>query len=122
MAGDHPRAEGELKKGCEALRAMGERGFLSSLARLAEAVYEQGRLFEAQRLTEEAQALAAAEDLYVSACGGPRKRSCSPAAASSPLPDSWLMRHKPSFPRLPGRRPGQDTSGQSGGKPARRST
>ncbi len=30
MAGDLPAAERELKKGCEALRAMGERGFLSS--------------------------------------------------------------------------------------------
>ena len=42
---------------------MGERGYLSSnLAALAEAAYALGRLGEAHQLTEEAEALAAADD------------------------------------------------------------
>jgi hypothetical protein len=42
---------------------MGERAYLSSAtARLAEAVYRQGRLDEAQRLTEEAEAAAPGDD------------------------------------------------------------
>ena len=64
IAGDPAAAEAELKKGCDALRAMGERGYLSSLLpALAEAEYALGRLGEAHRLTEEAEALAAADDL-----------------------------------------------------------
>src|SRR6202044_3342641 len=61
--GNHAAAERELRTAREALRAMGERGFLSSIvAFLAEAVYAQERPGEAQQLTEEAEALAAAED------------------------------------------------------------
>jgi len=47
---------------------MGERGFLSSmLAALAEAKYALGRFDEAHQLTEEAEALAASDDLDVQA-------------------------------------------------------
>jgi tetratricopeptide (TPR) repeat protein len=64
IAGDAAAAEAELKKGCDALRAMGQRGVLSSaLPALAEAKYALGRFGEAQRLTEEAEALAPAADL-----------------------------------------------------------
>ena len=43
---------------------MGERGYrATAVAYLAEALYAQGRFDEAQRLTEEAEALAAADDL-----------------------------------------------------------
>ena len=64
MAGDPAAAEPELKKGCDALRAMGERGDLSSwLSVLAKAEYALGRVGEAHQLTEEAEALAVAGDL-----------------------------------------------------------
>jgi predicted ATPase/DNA-binding SARP family transcriptional activator len=64
IAGDPAAAEAELKKSCDALRAAGQRGVLSSmLPALAEAEYALGRFGEAQRLTEEAQAVAAADDL-----------------------------------------------------------
>jgi tetratricopeptide (TPR) repeat protein len=52
-----------LKEGCEVLRGLGERGYLSSAtSKLADAVYAQGRLEEAERLTQEAQGLATADD------------------------------------------------------------
>jgi tetratricopeptide (TPR) repeat protein len=64
IAGDPAAAEAELKNGCDTLRAMGERGFLSSfLPELAEAKYALGRVGEALRLTEEAETLAGADDL-----------------------------------------------------------
>jgi len=63
-AGDPAAAERHLREGYEAFRAMGERGYLSTIAAmLAEALYAQGRLDEAQRLTEEAQAAAAPDDI-----------------------------------------------------------
>jgi tetratricopeptide (TPR) repeat protein len=65
IAGDPAAAERQLRKGCEALRAAGERGWFlpSVLPGLAEAVYAQGRLDEAEQLTEEAQALAGVGDM-----------------------------------------------------------
>ncbi len=64
IAGNPAAAEQVLREGYEALRAMGERGFLSGiLGMLAEAVYAQGRFGEAQRLTEEVQAVAGADDI-----------------------------------------------------------
>jgi predicted ATPase len=64
IARDLVAAERHLREGYEALRAMGERGLLSTITgMLAEAVYLQGRLDEAQRLTEEAQALAVNDDI-----------------------------------------------------------
>ena len=63
-AGDPAAAEQLLRQGCEALRAAGEHGWFlpTMLPSLAEAVYTQGRLDEADQLTEEANALAAAGD------------------------------------------------------------
>jgi predicted ATPase/DNA-binding SARP family transcriptional activator len=63
IAGDPAAAEAELKKGCDALRATGQRGILCSvLPILAEAKYALGRVGEAHQLTEEAEALAPADD------------------------------------------------------------
>jgi predicted ATPase/DNA-binding SARP family transcriptional activator len=63
IAGDHVAAERILREGYEAFRAMSERGYRATLATLlAEAVYAQGRFGEALRLTEEAEALAVADD------------------------------------------------------------
>jgi len=59
IAGDPAAAERELRAGYEMLLAIGERGFLASTAALlAEAVYAQDRLEEAEQLTAQAEALA----------------------------------------------------------------
>jgi tetratricopeptide (TPR) repeat protein len=64
IAGDPAAAEQYLTPGYDALRAMGERGWRATAAViLAETVYAQGRLDQALRLTEEAETLAAADDL-----------------------------------------------------------
>ena len=64
IAGDPSAAERHLREAYEAYRAMGERGFLSSVAGwLAEALYAQGRLDEAQQMTEEGQAAASPADI-----------------------------------------------------------
>jgi tetratricopeptide (TPR) repeat protein len=59
IAGDLAAAEYHTRDGYETLRAMGERGYLSTVTgMLAETVYAQGRLGEAERLAAEARALA----------------------------------------------------------------
>jgi class 3 adenylate cyclase/predicted ATPase len=64
LAGDPAAAERHLREAYETYRAMGERGYLSTVAGvLAEALYAQGRLDEAQQMTEEAQAAAAPDDI-----------------------------------------------------------
>jgi predicted ATPase/DNA-binding SARP family transcriptional activator len=64
IAGDPAAAEHHIRDGYQALRAMGERGYLSTVTGLlAEAVYAQGRLGEADRLTEETRAIAAPDDI-----------------------------------------------------------
>jgi predicted ATPase/DNA-binding SARP family transcriptional activator len=64
IAGNPAAAERVLTQGCQALRAMGERGYLGTeVALLAEAVYAQGRLDEALQLTEEAEAAAPPGDV-----------------------------------------------------------
>ena len=69
LAGDAAAAEREMTRGCDMLRAMGERGFLSSaLSELAEAVYAQGRVGEVEQLTEEAEALGVAGDIDARVC------------------------------------------------------
>ena len=63
-AGDAAAAEGYLREGYEAFRAMAERGASAYLAALlAEALYRQGRLDEAQQMTEEAEKSAAPGDV-----------------------------------------------------------
>jgi predicted ATPase/DNA-binding SARP family transcriptional activator len=62
-AGDPAAAELILREGYEAFRAMGDRGNRANVVTLlAEAVYAQGRLGEALRLTEEGEVLAGADD------------------------------------------------------------
>lgn len=59
VAGDPVAAERHFREGYEAFRAMGERGYLGHLAGLlAEALYAQGRLDEAQQMIEEAETTA----------------------------------------------------------------
>jgi predicted ATPase/DNA-binding SARP family transcriptional activator len=68
LAGDLAAAERPLWEGCDALAAMGERGYLSGiLALLAETLYRQGRLGEAKRLTDQAKDAAAPDDIPVQA-------------------------------------------------------
>jgi tetratricopeptide (TPR) repeat protein len=56
IAEDPAAAEHHLTQACEAFRAIGERGYFSTVASwLAEALYAQGRLDEAQQVTEEAK-------------------------------------------------------------------
>jgi predicted ATPase/class 3 adenylate cyclase len=64
IAADPATAERHLREACEAYRAIGERGYVSTvLGNLAEALYAQGRLGEARQLTEEAEAAAAPADI-----------------------------------------------------------
>jgi predicted ATPase len=64
IVGDLAAAERYLREGYDALRAMGERGYRSSIAgRLANVLYAQGRLDEAYQMTEEAEAAAAHDDI-----------------------------------------------------------
>jgi len=68
IAGDPATAERHLRDAYEAFHAIGERGILSSVAgRLAEALCAQGRLEEAQQMTEEAQAAAPPGDIEAQA-------------------------------------------------------
>jgi predicted ATPase/DNA-binding SARP family transcriptional activator len=62
IAGDAAAAEQLLRQGCDALRATREHSWFlpSTLPNLAEALYAQGRLDEAEQVTEETQALAPA--------------------------------------------------------------
>jgi tetratricopeptide (TPR) repeat protein len=105
IAGDPATAERHLREAYEAFHAMGERGPLSSVAgRLAEALYEQGRLEEAQQVTEEAQAAAAPGDIdaqarwrapraKVLARAGqfPAARALLDEAAALVSPTSWAV-------------------------------
>ena len=69
IAGDPAAAEQQLKQANEVYREAGEHAWSLPpvLPSLAEAVYAQGRLNEAERLTEEAEVLAGAEDFEVQA-------------------------------------------------------
>jgi ATP/maltotriose-dependent transcriptional regulator MalT len=64
LAGDYDAAERELRWGYEMLEQMGEKSSRATIAGfLAEAVYEQGRDDEAERLNQVIEELAAADDL-----------------------------------------------------------
>jgi class 3 adenylate cyclase/tetratricopeptide (TPR) repeat protein len=64
ITGDPSTAGQHLREAYQTYRAMGERGFSRSVAGwLAEALYAQGRLGEAQQMTEEGQAAAAPDDI-----------------------------------------------------------
>jgi tetratricopeptide (TPR) repeat protein len=65
LAGDPVAAEAELKKDHDALDAMGERNYISTIAGLlAEAVYRQGRFEEAATHAAFCEAIAAPSDVY----------------------------------------------------------
>jgi tetratricopeptide (TPR) repeat protein len=64
LAGDPVAAERELRRACDALRAMGETGIFSTLvADLAVVLCELGRFDEAALFIEESRNAAAAEDV-----------------------------------------------------------
>jgi Flp pilus assembly protein TadD len=64
LAGDFGAAERELRRDYAALTRLGERYFLSTVAgELARVLYEQGRFEEADAMSEEAEALAADDDV-----------------------------------------------------------
>jgi class 3 adenylate cyclase/tetratricopeptide (TPR) repeat protein len=63
MAGDPAAAERELRRACDALRALGETGIFSTLvAELALVLCELGRFDEAEPFIEESRTAAAGED------------------------------------------------------------
>ena len=63
FAGDAAAAERQLRGGYQALAAMGEQSYRASItALLADAVYSQGRLPEAQQLADEAREIAVSGD------------------------------------------------------------
>jgi class 3 adenylate cyclase/tetratricopeptide (TPR) repeat protein len=64
LAGKPEVAEGELRQAYDALTAMGDRGYLVTVAhQLATALFEQGRLEEANRFAFEAEELCGPNDL-----------------------------------------------------------
>ena len=64
-AEDWARGEEALREGHEMLERMGKKSPLSTIsAHLGEAVYRQGRLDEAERLSEMSEELGASDDLY----------------------------------------------------------
>jgi class 3 adenylate cyclase/tetratricopeptide (TPR) repeat protein len=64
IAGDAAAAEHHLREAYQIYRAIGEQGYLGTVAGvLAEALYAQGRLEEARQMTEEVQAAAAPGDI-----------------------------------------------------------
>jgi tetratricopeptide (TPR) repeat protein len=68
LAGDLDAAEERMRRGLRQLRAFGERSFLSTtVAHLAEVVYRQGRLDEADDLTRESEAAGSADDIATQA-------------------------------------------------------
>jgi class 3 adenylate cyclase/predicted ATPase len=65
LAGDPGAAEAELRKDYEALDAIGERNYISSIAGLlAEALYRQGRFEEAMKYATFCAEIAAPSDVY----------------------------------------------------------
>ena len=68
LAGDHGAAERELRRACDALRALGETGIFSTLvAELALVLCEMGRFDEAAHHIEESRSAAASEDILTQA-------------------------------------------------------
>jgi hypothetical protein len=68
IAAELAAAEHQIRDGYQTLRDMGERGYRSTIrCMLAEALYAQGRLGEAERLTAEAQAIGSPDNIDVQA-------------------------------------------------------
>jgi class 3 adenylate cyclase/tetratricopeptide (TPR) repeat protein len=65
LAGDPVAAEAELRGDLEVLQEMGERDYRpTTAALLAAALYEQGRLDEAEELTRDSESLASKDDVF----------------------------------------------------------
>jgi class 3 adenylate cyclase/tetratricopeptide (TPR) repeat protein len=79
LAADYRAAGIQLRAGLDALEEMGDRGYLSSVAAfLAQALYGQGRLDEADELARMAQANAAPDDLWSQVLSrGTRAKVCA---------------------------------------------
>jgi tetratricopeptide (TPR) repeat protein len=115
IAGDTAAAERHLRESYEAYRAMGERGYLSTVAgRLAEALCAQGRLEEAQQVTEQAQEAAAPDDIDARARWRAVRARLIAGPVSFPPRGSCWTRPTRSSRRPPGRRsrPGYSWPGQ----------
>ena len=68
LAGDPVAAEREAATACDGLEASGEKGFLSTMATLlAEALYAQGRLDEAEAAVERSREAATSDDFNAQA-------------------------------------------------------
>jgi tetratricopeptide (TPR) repeat protein len=81
LADDAVGAERELRRGYEALEAMGERGLLSSVAaELARAVAAQGRHEEAEQLTRVSEELARPLDVSAQVSWRDVRAACLAAA------------------------------------------
>jgi class 3 adenylate cyclase/tetratricopeptide (TPR) repeat protein len=90
IAGDPAAAERHLREAYEAFRAMGERGISSTVADwLAEALYAQGRLDQAQQMTEEAEAAAAPGDIDAQARW--RATRAKVLARRGQFPAAWIL-------------------------------
>jgi tetratricopeptide (TPR) repeat protein len=64
IAGDPTAAEGRLREGYEIFRGIGERGYLGTVTgELAEALYAQGRLNEAQEMIDQARETSTPHDI-----------------------------------------------------------
>jgi predicted ATPase/class 3 adenylate cyclase len=79
LAADYQAAGSQLRAGLDALEEMGERGYLSTVAAfLAQALYGQGRLDEADDLARRAQANASPDDLWSQVLSrGTRAKVCA---------------------------------------------
>ena len=72
LAEDYAAAEEEFRRGFDALKELGDKGYLPSFAAfLGEALYEQGRLEDADRFTKMSEELFAADDATQKADWGP---------------------------------------------------
>jgi tetratricopeptide (TPR) repeat protein len=64
LAGDLPAAERELRRGYEALKALGEKSYLSTIAaQLAGVLYAEGQYETAEQFAKTSQAAASADDI-----------------------------------------------------------
>ena len=83
LAADYREAGIHLRTGLDALEGMGERGYLSTVAAfLAQALYGEGRLDDADDLARRAQAAAAPDDLWSQVLSrGTRAKVCASRGA-----------------------------------------
>ena len=84
IAGDPEVAEAELRRDYEELDRMGESNYRATIAAfLAEALYWQERLEDAEKFAGICREIAAADDLGRRSTGGPFSEGCSRGEGSS---------------------------------------